>query len=269
MSLQPISISNSLESFQKGDSFFSILLIRKSPVNFELNNEKICIPTNGLLLIHKIDQLKCLEKDSDSILFQINASLVNINFSYFYSKGIYFGILQNTLFLNIEKDEVYKEIWGTLSEIEKEYNNQLLDSAFMAEALINRLFVKIVRYSNLEEKGVDLIQVQHIKKFIELVERNYKVKHSLNEYSSILGVSEKTISNIFLKHTQTSPSKVVKERIIREAKLLISTGQKSGKELAYELGFADPFVFFKLFKKMTGKSFTEYSMNSIREKMTS
>jgi len=46
---------------------------------------------------------------------------------------------------------------------------------------------------------------------------------------------------------------VIQERIVTEAKRSLMYSGQTIQEIAFELGFEDPFYFSKVFKKVTGK----------------
>jgi len=48
------------------------------------------------------------------------------------------------------------------------------------------------------------------------------------------------------------------QRLILETQRILFYEKSTVKELAYELGFADPNYFSRLFKKQTGKSISEF-----------
>ncbi|MBJ5570629.1 AraC family transcriptional regulator, partial [Salmonella enterica subsp. enterica serovar Typhimurium] len=64
----------------------------------------------------------------------------------------------------------------------------------------------------------------------------------------------KKIKSLFNK----TPSQIIQERVILEAKKQIHLTRKSFKEIALELNFNDEFYFSKYFKKYTGVSPTQF-----------
>jgi len=70
-------------------------------------------------------------------------------------------------------------------------------------------------------------------------------------FSELLGVSEKTLSNISKKYFKDTPSQVIHHSRVLEAQRLLSNSNLSIKEVAYQLGFDQPTYFTKYFKKYT------------------
>ncbi|GMN11231.1 helix-turn-helix domain-containing protein [Croceitalea sp. MTPC9] len=85
--------------------------------------------------------------------------------------------------------------------------------------------------------------------FKELVEKNYKNNLSINDYSSLMNISSKTLNTITKSVVNKLPSQLVAERIILEAKRLLKFTSLQIGEIAYKLGFEDPSYFIKYFKR--------------------
>lgn len=91
-------------------------------------------------------------------------------------------------------------------------------------------------------------------KFINLVEEYYMKRYSVSKFSQKLCVSSKTLSNITRRYLNKTPSKIIHERILLEAKRLLLYSNQTIKEISYQLGFFDPSYFVRFFKKNVGKS---------------
>lgn len=88
--------------------------------------------------------------------------------------------------------------------------------------------------------------------FIELVEQYYKVEHTANFYANKLNLSVKHLNNLVTKDFGKTASAIIRERITLEIKRLLSYTKISHKEIAYELGFKDPYYMSNFFKHQTG-----------------
>jgi AraC family transcriptional activator of pobA len=99
-----------------------------------------------------------------------------------------------------------------------------------------------------------------LRKFNLLVEANFKTEHSVGFYAGQLCKSPKTLSNAFAIFNQKSPSQVIQDRIIIEAKRLLSYTDKSVKHITFELGFEDVSHFSNFFKKNIGVSPSDFKV---------
>ena len=90
--------------------------------------------------------------------------------------------------------------------------------------------------------------------FKEMVGAHYKEHRSITQYAAALNISSKTLGTITKSITNKSPSEIIKERIILEAKRLLRFTTLSVGEVAYRTGFDDNSYFVKYFKRSVGVS---------------
>jgi AraC family transcriptional activator of pobA len=120
--------------------------------------------------------------------------------------------------------------------------------------LLKRLIIIITRLARnryilspkLNDQRLDVF-----RKFNLLVEKHFHAEHTVNYYAGLLNKSPKTLSNIFALYNNKTPQQIIRERIIIEAKRLLTYTDKSVKQITYELGFEDPAYFCTFFKKHT------------------
>uniref|UniRef100_UPI0035BC4EEF helix-turn-helix domain-containing protein n=1 Tax=Mucilaginibacter sp. TaxID=1882438 RepID=UPI0035BC4EEF len=82
----------------------------------------------------------------------------------------------------------------------------------------------------------------------DAIEENFKIKHSPSEYADLLYISPKALAKITKMHFNKTPSNLINERIIIEAKRELYLTDKTVKEIAYELGYEDEYYFSRFFK---------------------
>jgi len=81
----------------------------------------------------------------------------------------------------------------------------------------------------------------------------------VKDYADLLNKSPKTISNQFRLLGQETPSKIIQERIVAEAKRNLLYSTNSMKEIAFKLGFENATNFFHFFKSQVGVPPSEFS----------
>jgi AraC family transcriptional regulator, transcriptional activator of pobA len=91
-----------------------------------------------------------------------------------------------------------------------------------------------------------------LQKLKTAIEENFRTKHSSSDYAELLHTSPKVLAKITKTHFNKTPSCLINERIITEAKRKLHTQCKKVKEIAYELGFEDEYYFSRFFKLNTG-----------------
>ena len=87
-----------------------------------------------------------------------------------------------------------------------------------------------------------------MQKLKDAIEENFKLKHSPAEYADLLYISPKALAKITKTHFNKTPSSLINERIIIEAKRELYLTDKTVKEIAYELGYEDEYYFSRFFK---------------------
>lgn len=106
---------------------------------------------------------------------------------------------------------------------------------------------------------------QQLIKFVDLVEENYKKDLKVSYYAQLMQISSRTLSGLTSQLLDKSPSEIICERIIEEAKrMLLDTNYSIGK-IGCCLGFGDDSYFVKYFKKHTGISPLDFRRFSLRE----
>ncbi len=90
------------------------------------------------------------------------------------------------------------------------------------------------------------------------MDKDYKSKHQVSHYADLLNKSPKTLTRIFTGFNYTTPSVIIQERIITEAKRLFCYTTLSAKEIAFDLGFTDAGHFSRFFKNATGQNPSDF-----------
>lgn len=88
----------------------------------------------------------------------------------------------------------------------------------------------------------------------ELIEQNYRTWHAPADYAERLHVTPKALGRLVREHLGTTPTDLIRNRILIHAKWQLLHTLRPVKEIARELGFADELYFSRLFRKGTGHS---------------
>jgi AraC family transcriptional regulator, transcriptional activator of pobA len=105
---------------------------------------------------------------------------------------------------------------------------------------------------------------QLLKHFQAKVNDHFQQCHEVSDYASMLNISAGHLSEIVKIQSGKPAIKHIHDRLVMEARrLLFHTGQPL-KDIAYELGFAEPSYFNRFFKRETGVTPATYR-TQIRE----
>ena len=97
-----------------------------------------------------------------------------------------------------------------------------------------------------------------IEKFKDLLEENFIQQRSPLFYANTLSLAPNSFTKQCNKYFGKSPSILIQERVILEAKKHLHLSHKSIKEIAGLMNFDDQHYFSRYFKKHTGVSPTEF-----------
>ncbi|CCG53603.1 Probable transcriptional regulator, AraC family [Flavobacterium indicum GPTSA100-9 = DSM 17447] len=84
-----------------------------------------------------------------------------------------------------------------------------------------------------------------------VIEENFKEKHSASDYATLLNISPNALAKIVKTHFNKTLTDLITERIIVEAKRELYMTSKPIKEIAFSLGYNDEFYFSRMFKSNT------------------
>ncbi len=126
----------------------------------------------------------------------------------------------------------------------------------MLRSLLKRLLIQSTRMvkNELPQPTIPNAQLNVIREYNILVEKHFREYHHVKDYANLMFKSPKTLSNLFPKFSNKTPSMVINDRILLEARRLLLYSDLSTNEIATELGYKDPGHFSKFFKKHEGLS---------------
>ncbi|MGZ2370211.1 AraC family transcriptional regulator [Ancylomarina sp. YFZ004] len=133
----------------------------------------------------------------------------------------------------------------------KEFKKSESDSIQIQEYLLNALLL----YLNRSQLPVDLSNQHDYQlyfKFREYVDQLFAVKKQISDYCSLLAISERKLHRLSKKYAGKSPGKLIEERVVLEAKRLLSYTSLRNNEISDQLGFSDDSYFIKFFRKHMG-----------------
>lgn len=132
----------------------------------------------------------------------------------------------------------------------KEYESEKKDFEILLRLNLAKLAILFSRAI----KNVP-IKISRISKFREdfnnLIEKNYKIHHSVEFYAKAMGIATKSLTAKAKRNLGKNVREVIQERCILESKRLLAYSDLSVGEIALELGFEDPNYFTRFFKLKT------------------
>ena len=152
-------------------------------------------------------------------------------------------------YIDVDEDEM-KEWLLTMKLIEKEF----LDMRENSEEIICLLLKScVLRYSRATEKHTyknpkDDHKYLLFMDYKNLIQKKYKTSKSPRDYALHLHVTPNYLNSVIKSVTGTSAGEHIKQRVILEAKRLLTHTDLTVTQISYELGFKDKSHFGKYFK---------------------
>lgn len=109
-----------------------------------------------------------------------------------------------------------------------------------------------------EVKCTNSRQEEIFTKFTELLERHHKKEREIAFYADKMCMTSKYLSQVIKDYTGKTALGIIEEYVISEAKSMLLSTTMSIQQISDELNFPSQSVFGKYFKRVTGKSPTEY-----------
>jgi len=94
---------------------------------------------------------------------------------------------------------------------------------------------------------------------LHYLRKNYQTAVTLDSVAEAVGVSPKRLSRLFITELGQAFSNYLIDLRIEKAKALLALPGASIKQVSIECGYPDPNYFARLFKKVTGRTPTEFS----------
>jgi AraC family transcriptional regulator, transcriptional activator of pobA len=197
----------------------------------------------------------------DMVIWQFNAQFYCIekHDAEVSCTGVLFYNLRETH--SIFPDEKQIRLFGILLEIfADEFGTHDNIQGEMLRMLLKRLIIKLTRLLKqqtiLGELGDSELSL--VRQFHLLIEEHFRSKHQVKDYADLLHKSPKTLSNLFIKYSQTSPLQMIQERLFLESKRLLLFTDMTAGEISQAIGFKEAAHFSRFFKLKAKVSPSEF-----------
>lgn len=170
--------------------------------------------------------------------------------------GVLFNNVHRATAIQLSADEV-----GTfrmlVNNMIRELENPGKAHREMLETYLRMFLIEVLRMhdEHLEVPATeDEPESRLVGDFIALVEKHFRSIHAVSDYAERLFVSPKSLAKRLKIHGYRTPTEIIRDRVVLEAKRDLRYTAKTIKEIAFELGFEDPAYFTRYFKKAAGES---------------
>jgi AraC family transcriptional activator of pobA len=133
------------------------------------------------------------------------------------------------------------------------------------------MILRIARHKNAPDLSASGRDSELVARFRESIEEGFRTLHRVEDYATGLGISLSRLRSACQKVAGHSPVRILRERVLLEAKRLLLYSNMTIVETAYAIGFEDPAYFSRVFHRHTGMSpraFRASNMPGVTNKQT-
>jgi AraC family transcriptional regulator, transcriptional activator of pobA len=145
---------------------------------------------------------------------------------------------------------------GMIDELD---GSQIRNKEYGIISLVKAILVYCESRCNLNlNKNGNHHEIDIVSRFKELVVNHFTQQHKVTEYAGMMNITSKYLNQVVKKMMGVTAKHVIQEQLVIKARQDLKFTNKSIKEIAFELGFTDPFHFSNFFKEFVGHSPTRY-----------
>lgn len=167
-----------------------------------------------------------------------------------------FFYLQQNYPLILPREEELLRLTGLFTLLIEEYRTERLYQPASLESLTDLIYIELARLYDRDNRHRQQsgIHYEKVVKLRKLIDQHFREKKSPGQYADMLHMTTRHLSRICNEVMACSTSDLITERVILEAKRLLTHAEITIGEVASRLGYEDYSYFIRLFKKHTGLS---------------
>ncbi len=242
----------------KHDFFLTVLFTKGSGIHeIDFTNYKVETGSVFMLRPGQTHNWK-LSKETDGFVF--------FHTKDFYDSRSVTEKLQDLPFFNsihnppllLLKDKTRKKIETLFSEIKTEYEENNLLKFQKLHSLVTLTYIELARCYQPKKQIKSETYLLKLRQLEDLIEKNYKSIKAPHQYAKMMAITEKHLNRISNTCLNKTTTELISDRVILEAKRLLTHSKLPINIISSELGFEDNSYFARLFKKKTGLTALEF-----------
>lgn len=169
----------------------------------------------------------------------------------------FFHLGQNHPVIYLEHDQIRKII-PLFEEIIKEFRVTESHKNSKITSLINLVYIDLARVHQESDLVKTSTHYANLKRLQKLIDEYFKQKKLPRDYAEMMNMTTRHLSRICADTLNTTPTELIQERVLIEAKRMLIHSDATISYVAEALGYEDYSYFIRLFKKKVGMSPKEF-----------
>lgn len=247
-------------------SYFDITFITGGSGRFSLDNRSYEL-VEGDVLFSKPGEIRSWDTmpipHGYALIFEEEFLLSFFNDPSFLQNLSYFRRERPSAHLNIGCMQA--RIDSLLQSIRDEINNEQSKDKHILRALLYEMLMLLNRaYTAGQTPLPSPVRNRYIDDFLLLADRHFKTRHDTTYYAGQLCITPNYLNEIVRNSIGMTPKRYLQNKIIQEAKRLLSYTTLSVAEITDELNFESPSYLIRLFRQETGLTPLQYRRQTNR-----
>ena len=249
--VQEILAGNVLKQDLHRHDFFFILLLKNGKGSHEIDFTQYQVFDNSIFFLRpgQVHQLE-LNADCTGYLMEFNNEFYHPK-DKSSSQRLRKASNKNYCKLEVNRFEKLQEI---LTHIFQEYTSREEGYLDIIKANLEIFFIEFVRQSqnsNSISPEISSYTQERFEEFLELIEKHITTCKQVSQYTDMMSLSTYQLNEITKTSIGKTPSELINEQIILEAKRYLLATPNQIKDIADHLGYEDVSYFIRFFKKHT------------------
>lgn len=162
--------------------------------------------------------------------------------------------------LSPQQDPSAERMLHLLSLMADENDHNSKEHSLALKALLQLVLIDIARLSGQTQikQKTRKEDVRIFNRFNELIELHFREHINLIQYAEMISVTEARLNEICRRLAGLPSKRLILERLMQEARRLLSYSSASITEISYQLGFKDPAYFARFFRRNAGVTASQY-----------
>lgn len=248
---------------------YEIMLVLKGSVCINIWPESYIVPEGNIILVNSkvVHGLQCTSDKNICLFIQLKQEL----FERWQEENQKYRFYLNSVSDELKPKKPYSRFIKTAARIGLETNGKSIVNLYQMQALLYTMIADLFKYVNYDirqyvsnsgtEEESDILL-----KIIEYVEGNFYKDNIAEDLCRLIGMGEKTLYRFLKSHINLTLKELITSIKMEKVQYLLSTTDKPISVVAHESGFYNEKTFYRVYKKKTGMTPTEYKQKGTRIK---